>query len=123
MTKWFWGCSGPSPPKKDLGKPSFEKEALAAYIAKLAGGDMRFALNMVEEAAVQFNDDKTITLEQVKSIERVPNYAMDKDEEEHYDSVSALQKSIRGSRCRCRPLLFSQALHRRRPRFDQKTAS
>jgi putative ATPase len=55
---------------------------------------MRFALNMVEEAAVQF-DDKTITLEQVKSIERVPNYAMDKDEEEHYDSVSALQKSIR----------------------------
>jgi putative ATPase len=77
------------------GSPSFEKEALA-YIAKLAGGDMRFALNMVEEAAVQF-DDKTITLEQVKSIERVPNYAMDKDEEEHYDSVSALQKSIRGA--------------------------
>jgi putative ATPase len=77
------------------GSPDFEKEALA-YIAKLAGGDMRFALNMVEEAAVQF-DDKTITLEQVKSIERVPNYAMDKDEEEHYDSVSALQKSIRGA--------------------------
>jgi len=74
---------------------TFSKEALS-YIAKLSGGDMRFALNMIEEAAVQF-DEKEITLSMVQTIERVPNYAMDKDEEEHYDSVSALQKSIRGS--------------------------
>ena len=33
----------------------------------------------------------------VEAIERVPNYMVDKDEEEHYDSVSGLQKSIRGS--------------------------
>ena len=77
------------------GKAHFEEEALA-YIAKLSGGDMRFALNILEEAFVQYGDWKTVGLEQVKNITSVPNYAMDKNEEEHYDSVSALQKSIRG---------------------------
>lgn len=76
-------------------KASFDEDALA-FIAKLSGGDLRFALNILQEAFVQFGDSGNIGLEQVKSIESVPNYAMDKDEEEHYDSVSALQKSIRG---------------------------
>ncbi len=67
------------------------------YIAKLSGGDLRFALNMLEAASIQFDKASSIGEEELKSIERVPNYAMDKDEEEHYDSVSALQKSIRGS--------------------------
>ena len=57
---------------------------------------MRFALNILEEAFVQYGDLPLVGLEQVKNITSVPNYAMDKDEEEHYDSVSALQKSIRG---------------------------
>ncbi|MCQ2741860.1 MAG: replication-associated recombination protein A [Bacilli bacterium] len=74
---------------------SFDDGAYA-FIAKLSGGDMRFALNILEEASVQY-EGETITKEMVQTIERVPNYAMDKDEEEHYDSVSALQKSIRGS--------------------------
>ena len=77
------------------GKASFSEDALA-YVAKLSGGDMRFALNILEEAYVQFGEEKEISLEDAKSISSVPNYAMDKDEEEHYDSVSALQKSIRG---------------------------
>jgi putative ATPase len=68
-----------------------------AYIAKLSGGDLRFGLNMVEEASIQFSGKKTLTKKDLVTIERVPNYAMDKDEEEHYDSVSALQKSVRGS--------------------------
>ena len=81
--------------EKGLNKTSeFEDEALR-FIAKLAGGDMRFALNILEEAAVQFGKGP-ISKEDVASIEMVPNFAMDKDEEEHYDSVSALQKSIRG---------------------------
>lgn len=67
------------------------------YIARLSGGDLRFALNMLEEASIQFDKGSKIGIEELKSIERVPNFAMDKDEEEHYDSVSALQKSIRGS--------------------------
>ena len=77
-------------------KVAFDDEALS-FIASLSGGDMRFALNILEEASVQFGDEGLITKVLVETIERVPNYAMDKDEEEHYDAVSALQKSIRGS--------------------------
>ena len=67
------------------------------YIAKLSGGDLRFALNMLEEAYITYDKNAVIGVEELKKIERVPNYAVDKNEEEHYDSVSALQKSIRGS--------------------------
>lgn len=75
----------------------FSKESLC-YIAKLSGGDMRFALNLLDISSVQFglNKKHVISLEEVESIEKVPNIASDKDEEEHYDTVSALQKSIRG---------------------------
>ena len=78
------------------GSVTFDDPALS-FIASLCGGDMRFALNILEEAAVQFDDVPVITKALVETIERVPNYAMDKDEEEHYDAVSALQKAIRGS--------------------------
>lgn len=76
-------------------KVTFADDALFV-IAKLSGGDMRYSLNILEEAALQFGDEPVITKENVYEIEKVPNYAMDKDGEEHYDSVSALQKSIRG---------------------------
>lgn len=66
------------------------------YIARLSGGDLRFAYNFLEQAYISSIPGKEIGLEDLKAIERVPNYASDKDEEEHYDSVSALQKSIRG---------------------------
>ena len=58
---------------------------------------MRFALNILDEASVQFDDKEIIEKDDILTIERVPNYAMDRNENEHYDSVSALQKSIRGS--------------------------
>ncbi len=73
-----------------------EEEGLR-YIARLSGGDLRFALNMLEEASIQFDKGHLVSKDDLYQIEHVPNYAMDKDEEEHYDSVSALQKSIRGS--------------------------
>ena len=61
-------------------KAAFDDEALS-FIASLSGGDMRFALNILEEASVQFGDEGLITKALVETIERVPNYAMDKDEE------------------------------------------
>ena len=78
------------------GKWKFSDSALS-FIAKLSGGDLRFALNLLEACSIQFPKEQEIDETMVSTIERVPNYAMDKDEEEHYDSVSALQKSIRGS--------------------------
>ena len=38
-----------------------------------------------------------ITLDKVKSIVKVSNIQLDKNEDDHYNAVSALQKSIRGS--------------------------
>ena len=76
-------------------KARFSEDALA-YIARLSGGDLRFALNILDEAFVQYGGEDEVGIEKVQSLHSVPNYAMDKDEEEHYDSVSALQKSIRG---------------------------
>ena len=71
-----------------------EEDALN-HIAKISGGDMRFALNYLE--VLSMHKGKTLTLQDVEKIIKVPNYSMDKDEDEHYNSVSALQKSIRGS--------------------------
>ncbi len=71
------------------------KEGLE-YIAKLTSGDMRYALNFLDVINMS-KKKKKISLEDVKEILKVPNWQMDEDENEHYDSVSALQKSIRGS--------------------------
>lgn len=73
-----------------------DDEALS-YIAKLSGGDLRFALNLLEALTIKYDGKEVITKEMVMALERVPNFMSDKDEEEHYDSVSALQKSVRGS--------------------------
>lgn len=65
-------------------------------IAKMSGGDIRYALNQLEVCAL-CSDDSHITLETVQNNTRVPQYMIDSDEDGHYDAVSALQKSIRGS--------------------------
>lgn len=64
-------------------------------IAKTSGGDLRFAYNMLE--VLSLNEKPLITAEIVKSVHKIPNYLIDQDEGGHYDAVSALQKSIRGS--------------------------
>ena len=66
------------------------------YIAKMSSGDVRFALNNLEIAAL-CSQNKTITIDNLKDNLRIPKYIIDKDEDGHYDAVSALQKSIRGS--------------------------
>lgn len=74
----------------------FDDDALT-YISKISGGDMRFAYNQLESIALSFSSTHTITIEDAKEISFMPNYLSDKDEDEHYDTVSAFQKSIRGS--------------------------
>lgn len=71
-----------------------DKDAID-YVANLASGDMRFALNLLEVA--YYSSDKEITLEDIKKINNKPVFFHDKDGDGHYDVLSALQKSIRGS--------------------------
>lgn len=65
-------------------------------LAKMSGGDMRFALNYLEILSLSYRG-KEFDIDDIKEIVKVPNYLIDHDENGHYDAVSALQKSIRGS--------------------------
>ena len=62
------------------------------YIGKCAGGDVRRSINLFENA--YFSAEKEITREDVDSFNvRIGNF----DDDTHFDLLSALQKSIRGS--------------------------
>ena len=65
-------------------------------IANLSGGDFRAAINLLETAYYSTND-KLINEEVIKSINSKPIIFHDKNEDGHYDLLSAFQKSIRGS--------------------------
>lgn len=71
-------------------------DEILTYIAKSSNGDFRFALNYLEIISLSFKNEE-ITLDKVKSIVKVSNIQLDKNEDDHYNAVSALQKSIRGS--------------------------
>ncbi len=66
------------------------------YIAKLSNGDLRFALNLLEVAYTCSNDNK-IDIDLVKIINNKPSITIDKNDDGYYDTISAFQKSIRGS--------------------------
>lgn len=80
---------------KHLDKIDISAEAIR-YIAGLAGGDLRYAYNLLE-VAYYASEDFKITLEDVKKINNKPSLYIDKNDEGYYDVISALQKSIRGS--------------------------
>lgn len=67
-----------------------------SYISSLSGGDLRFALNLLE-VSYYFNKDHKVDIEVIKNINSKPNFFHNKNEDGHYDVLSGLQKSIRGS--------------------------
>lgn len=82
--------------KKGLSsKMNITDEALN-YIAKKSNGDIRFALNYLEILSITYGETN-IDLKKVASVVKVSNSSIDNDENGHYDAVSAMQKSIRGS--------------------------
>ncbi len=65
-------------------------------LAIKSNGDVRFALNNLEVLSITCKNNN-ITLDDLKRNVRIPNYMFDKNEDGYYNSLSALQKSIRGS--------------------------
>ncbi len=65
-------------------------------IAKLSSGDIRYAYNCLETASI-LCDDSLITLDIIQKSLHKTNVQYDKDEDQYYDTLSGLQKSIRGS--------------------------
>ena len=69
-----------------------------AYVAmaKISSGDFRNAINLLD-IATSCSSDNHVTLELLKTINSKPVFFHDKNENGHYDVLSAFQKSIRGS--------------------------
>ena len=65
-------------------------------IAKISGNDLRYAYNLLE-ICYYSSDSKKIDENKIKSINNKPVFFSDKNGDGHYDVLSGLQKSIRGS--------------------------
>ncbi|MBQ4601091.1 MAG: replication-associated recombination protein A [Oscillospiraceae bacterium] len=76
------------------------EEGALEYIAGACGGDIRKALNAVEvlfSAGQVQGDSITLTLADAKAVTQKSALRADRDGDNYYDLLSALQKSIRGS--------------------------
>lgn len=65
------------------------------YISTMSNGDLRYAYNLIEFAYYSFGAN--FTIDDLKEINTKPIFYSDQNDEGHYDTISALQKSIRGS--------------------------
>ena len=75
-------------------------EDACAYLAESAGGDLRKALGCLDfavTAAPVENGEKRITLDMIRQVTRRTAMRYDREGDDHYDIVSAYQKSMRGS--------------------------
>lgn len=81
--------------EKGLGakRVKIDKDSVA-LIAGLSNGDARTALNVLEYAS---SISQTIGREEIKEAFQKSHLLYDKDGEEHYNIISALHKSLRGS--------------------------
>lgn len=72
-------------------------EGVVDAIATGCGGDVRKALNAVELLAASAAENGTIALDDALEVSQRSNMRYDRDGDSHYDILSALQKSVRGS--------------------------
>ena len=77
------------------------EEGVCGHIARSCGGDVRKAINAVELCALAGDTDKDgatrVTLETARQLSQRSAMRYDREGDEHYDIVSAYQKSMRGS--------------------------
>lgn len=86
--------------EEQLGTPLHLAEGVCGWIARGCGGDVRKALNTVELIVLsgeQTEDGIAISGELTQELTQRSNMRYDRDNDQHYDLLSALQKSIRGS--------------------------
>ena len=84
----------------ELGMKLKLESGVIDYIAHGCGGDVRKSINTVELcilSADRSEDTLIVNLDNVKLLTQRSNMRYDRDGDEHYNILSALQKSIRGS--------------------------
>jgi putative ATPase len=79
--------------KKYYPKAKIDKEIIK-FLANMANGDARVALNVLEIAVPSY---KKITIDAIKETLQKTHLLYDKKGDEHYNIISALHKSMRGS--------------------------
>ncbi len=76
------------------------EDGVCEFIGRLANGDVRKALNIVELSTLSTRNvdgKRVITLERVGELTQNSSLHYDRDGDYHYDILSAFQKSMRGS--------------------------
>lgn len=84
----------------DIGMKLRLENGVVEHIARGCGGDVRKSINTVELCVLSADNDGkdlTVRLDTVKTLTQRSNMRYDRAGDEHYDELSALQKSIRGS--------------------------
>ena len=76
--------------------PLMPEEGVLDHIAAACGGDVRKAINAVE-LLFSASENGVITLADAKAITQRSAMRYDREGDEHYDILSALMKSLRGS--------------------------
>lgn len=85
---------------QDLNMKLRLESGAAEYIAQGCGGDVRKSINTVELCILSADNDGEclkVNLDMVKALTQRSNMKYDRSGDQHYDILSALQKSIRGS--------------------------
>lgn len=85
---------------EEQGTPLTLEDGVTAHIALGSGGDVRKAMNAAELCALSAEPGEngfTVTLALAQMLTQRSNMRYDRDGDAHYDILSALQKSIRGS--------------------------
>lgn len=86
--------------EEEAGTPLHLAEGVTHCIAQGSGGDVRKAMNAAELCVLSAGstaEGLEISLELAQSLTQRSNMRYDRDGDAHYDILSALQKSIRGS--------------------------
>ena len=79
------------------GAPLRLEEGVTARIASACGGDVRKAINAVELLYSSALNRESVSLEDAAAVSQRSAMRYDRDGDEHFDILSALMKSLRGS--------------------------
>ncbi len=88
--------------EEERGERFIIEDGVIRHIARACGGDVRKAINAVELCVLggvppQKGESRNITLANAKELTQKTALRYDREGDEHYDIVSAFQKSMRGS--------------------------
>ncbi len=82
---------------EETGAPYQLEDGVSMAIARASGGDVRKSINTVELCALSCGANTTITLDLVEQLTQKSSMRYDRAGDDHYDILSAFQKSLRGS--------------------------